>query len=99
MRQRRHTPALAQADPSLTLKSYLLQEAEAVSREAKLAWLADRPPSQRAISLQHDGLGIIGFPSEEWDEVAAAMSRAAEQAAGYPVVVKLEKVATHVLGW
>ena len=42
--------------PDMTLKSYLLQEAEAVSREAKLAAAAAR--GLRVVGLQHDGIAL-----------------------------------------
>ena len=59
-----------------TLKSYLLQEGEGVSRVAKLAWCAQHGCT--AINLQHDGVvvrltddwpwqrGVQGVPCAEW---------------------------------
>ena len=48
-------------DPALRVKSYLLQEAEAVSRAAKVAWCEAH--GLRVVNLQHDG--ILVSPSLE----------------------------------
>ena len=50
----------ASAHPDRTLKSYILQEAESVSRGAKVAW-AEKIGADW-ISLQHDGV-VIALPS------------------------------------
>ena len=77
---------------ALRVKSYLLQEAEAVSRGAKDAWC--REHGVRVLNLQHDGI-MIGsdLPNElSADEVAELMGAAATRAAGYEVVVTAERV-------
>ena len=50
--KRRRTP------PSLTLKSFVLQEAEAVGREAKLR--VATAMGLRVVNLQHDGVVVTG---------------------------------------
>jgi len=83
-RRRRRTP------PSLTLKSFVLQEAEAVGREAKLR--AAAALGLRVVSLQHDGVVVTGFEEGKQDEVAQAMSEAVTVSCGYESKVVLEKV-------
>ena len=71
----------------MTLKSYLLQEAEAASREAKFREMEGRA-SAHVVSLQHVGIVIAG----EADGLASALSRAASVACGYEVPVVVEKI-------
>ena len=68
-----------------TLKSYLLQEAEAASREAKLRWC--RENGVRVISLQHDGIVAMVRGSERTQQVADSMAASATAACGYGVKV------------
>jgi len=42
--------------PERTLKSYVLQETEAISREQKLRWA--QATDRAAVNLQHDGLAV-----------------------------------------
>ena len=68
------------------MKSYMLQEAEAASREAKLRWAAES--GVRVISLQHDGRVVAMVKGEERVQAAAeAMACAATAACGYGVKV------------
>ena len=79
-------------DPRLVLKSYLLQEAEATAREAKVAWFEAN--DMRVMGMQHDGVLV---ESEPWDDVFVQMgfdmgvqdqvTRAAEEACGFEVKV------------
>ena len=58
---------------ALTAKSYLLQEAEGISRRAKLAWAARRG-DVRVANLQHDGI-VVALPTTVQAEgVAACMT-------------------------
>ena len=76
--------------PEMTLKSYLLQEAEAVSREAKLA--AAAAGGLRVVGLQHDGIALVGVHDGEEAEVARRLSAAATAACGYDTAVVVERV-------
>ena len=77
--------------PALRLKSYLLQEAEAVSRAAKVAQC--REWGIRVVSLQHDGIMMESLPDGYTvDETAELMSAAASRQAGYEVIVTAERV-------
>ena len=78
------------ARPTLTLKSYVLQEAEAVGREAKIR--AAAALGLRVVSLQHDGVAVLGEVEERQADVAASLSDAVSLACGYGVKVTLEKV-------
>ena len=84
-RRRQHTR------PILTLKSFVLQEAEAVGREAKIR--AAAALSLRVVSLQHDGLAFTGFAVEDrLSEIASAMSAEVTASCGYDVKVAVEAV-------
>ena len=79
--------------PALRMKSYLLQEAEAASRQAKIDWC--RTAGVRVTSLQHDGVMVDSLPDGlTADEVAELLSAAASARAGYEVVVAAEAVET-----
>ena len=82
---------------ALTLKSYLLQEAEAVSREAKLLCLAQYEADIRAVSLQHDGVAVTGFAEEAFPYMEGELSHWASTAAGYPVTVVGKAVAEQII--
>ena len=69
------------AHPDRTLKSYILQEREAVSRHAKLAW-AERTGC-RWISLQHDGVVITLRPGMTTAWACEEMRRVCSSALGY----------------
>ena len=68
-----------------TLKSYMLQEAEAASREAKIKWC--ERAGVRVVSLQHDGIVAIVRAGEESDRAAEGMAKEATAACGYGVKV------------
>ena len=79
--------------PDRTMRSYIMQDREAASREAKAAWAARE--GWAVVSLQHDGL-VIRPPvacttaSDVARRACASLSRACSDALGYeqPVTVK-----------
>lgn len=82
-------------NPALKLKSYLLQEAEAVSRGAKAEWAAGQ--GVQVVSLQHDGVVFHALPDGlTAEEVAEQLSAAASRAAGYEVVVEPKHIGPSV---
>ena len=83
-RRRRRTPS------SLTLKSFVLQEAEAVGREAKIR--AAAAMGLRVVNLQHDGIVVTGVREERREVVEDAMSEAVTASCGYEARVTLEKI-------
>ena len=68
-------------NPAIQLKSYLLQEAEATAREAKIAWLEAN--GMRVTSLQHDGVMASGTVGQE--QIEKGTSEAASLACGFEV--------------
>ena len=74
--------------PGLALQSYLLQEAEAVGREAKLR--AARG-GLRAVSLQHDGVSFLGVPEGGEEAWGKELSVAVTLASGYQVEVEAKR--------
>ena len=68
----------------LMVKSYILQEAEAVSREAKMTWAKGN--GIRIMSMQHDG--IVVQTDRDVTEVAEGMEEAASDSCEYKVSVK-----------
>ena len=71
----------------MRVKSYLLQEAEGVSRAAKIAWCERH--DVRVVSIQHDGIMVSWLPDGlTVEEVAEQMSMAASAACGYEVIVE-----------
>ena len=68
-----------------TLKSYMLQEAEAASREAKLRWCKEE--KVRAISLQHDGVVAMVRGAVQQGLAAQGMAQVATAACGYRVQI------------
>ena len=76
----------------LLWKSYVLQEAEAVGRDAKIAWAVRHGvPVQ---SLQHDCVFLGKLPGQEVGKddpkLARALSKAVTDASGYEVQVKAQ---------
>ena len=70
-----------------TAKSYILQEAEATARNAKVAWC--HANGLRVTDLQHDGIMVGELPGHlTCEHVTHALSRAASDACGYHVVVE-----------
>merc|ERR1711983_225318 len=88
---RERNPKLGPRGLKLLWKSYALQEAEAVGREAKLQWaLRHNVP---VYSLQHDAIMVGRWGAEAADEeeglaMACEMSHEATVLAGYEVMVK-----------
>ena len=88
----RRTRRTRRKDPALQLKSYLLQEAEATAREAKVAWFEAN--DVRVMGMQHDGVLV---EEEPWDDTCVQMgfdmgtqalvSTAASGACGFEVAV------------
>ena len=74
----------------LRWKSYVLQEAEACAREAKLAWAARA--GIRVLNLQHDGIVTGSLGGRQSQEVAQGMQEAASHACGHEVQVKGELI-------
>ena len=70
-----------------TLKSFLLQEGEAASRQAKCRWCRERGID--IYQLQHDGI-VVG-KRVDGGYVAGEMSEAASAACGMKVVVQVEE--------
>ena len=74
--------------PILRVMSYLLQEAEAVSRNAKIKCWCEANGIE-VLNLQHDGVVGYGLPSGKNEhDVAAAMAVAATEACGFEVDVE-----------
>jgi hypothetical protein len=71
-----------------TAKSYVLQEAEAASRNAKIGWC--RANGLDVADLQHDGIVVVGVDDTEEarERAAKGMARAASEACGYEVGVE-----------
>ena len=73
-----------QGSRKLTMKSYILQEAEAISREAKILWATNR--GIRIMSLQHDG--IVMKVTEDTEKIRVELEKAASSACGYAISMK-----------
>ena len=79
------------ARPILALKSFVLQEAEAVSREAKIR--AAAALGLRVVSLQHDGLAFTGFAVEDrLHEIATSMGAEVTASCRYEAAVAVEAI-------
>ena len=76
----RRDPRVATA--ALTAKSYFLQEAEGLSRQAKVAWAARRG-DVRVTNLQHDGIVVLLHDGMRAAHVLAGMSEASSAVLGY----------------
>ena len=77
-----------------TWKSYMLQEAEAASREAKLSWCWQN--EVRVVSLQHDGVQVEASGEEDMERIAKGIARAATAACGYTVKIDAKRGTTWV---
>ena len=88
---RKGTRRRAQSRPEVTLRSYLLQEAEAVGREAKLTTVGAM--GLRVVNLQHDGVAIEGVQEGGEGELIARLGRSVTRATGYTASVTVERVA------
>ena len=73
----------------LMAKSYMLQEAEATSREAKIRWAREK--GIRVINLQHDGIVLMLDPEKE-KETTRALQETASEACGYKIRIKAKKL-------
>ena len=73
-----------------TVKSYILQEAEAASREAKLEWCMRM--GVRVMSLQHDGVLCAPHDKYTWADMATEMSMACSGACRMAVEVEAKVV-------
>ena len=78
------------APPSLTLKSFVLQEAEAVGREAKIRAAASL--GLRVVNLQHDGIVVMGVREGRQEVVEDVMSEAVTASCGYEARVTMERI-------
>ena len=67
---------------ALTAKSYLLQEAEGLSRQAKEVWAARRG-DVRVINLQHDGVMVMLPEGMSPTDAASGMAAACTDVLGY----------------
>ena len=81
---------LASKRHELTWKSYVLQEYEARSRDAKMRW-ADANGA-KVINLQHDGL--VMQPPKGWsaEGTRAALQQAVTAAVGYKHITRWSSV-------
>ena len=68
--------------PERTLKSYVLQETEAISREQKLRWA--RTTDRAAVNLQHDGVLLQLRPYDDKPYVETALTSLCSATLGYP---------------
>ena len=71
----------------LTAASYILQEAEATSREAKIRYCVAN--GIEVLNLQHDGIVVFDVVDQS---KADAMGAAATAACGYPVQVEAKRI-------
>ena len=71
-----------------TLTSYVIQEAEGVSRRAKLVWC--KTGGHDPISLQHDGVIIRLVRDACKHDAARQLSRVCSHALGYAQAVVLK---------
>ena len=72
----------------LTVKSYLLQEAESTSRLAKVRWCEGR--GIQVMSIQHDGI-MVKIGKDRHEEIRDGMSQRASMACGYEVEVVVKE--------
>ena len=68
--------------PERTTKSFVLSEAESISRDAKVEWCA-RQPGAVAVSLQHDGVVIALAEGMDIGAVTTQLERISSEALGY----------------
>ena len=72
--------------PERTLKSYVLQEAEAISRCEKLRWAES--VGRRVVNLQHDGVILRLWRHDDRGHVEEQLSRLCSAALGYEQPVR-----------
>ena len=89
--RRMRAPGSAQyAKAEKTVKSYLLQEAEAASREAKMAWCVRH--GVRVMSQQHDGVLCAPAEGRTWEELARELTAASREWCGFEVDVEAKQI-------
>jgi len=82
---------------ALTAKSYFLQEAEGLSRQAKVAW-AMRRGDARVANLQHDGVVVELPEGVAADDAVRGMSAACVAILGYEQPVEEKPLGADVRG-
>ena len=75
--------------PERTVKSFAFQEAESISRRAKVRWAARN--GHAVLSLQHDGIVVAVKRGSDAGDVAEQMAGASEEALGYRQPCELKK--------
>ena len=70
--------------------SYLLQEAEATSREAQIRCCVAQ--EIEVINLQHDGIVVYGVAPEAVAAVSLRLAAAASAACGFPLAVEAKRI-------
>ena len=89
--RRMRQPGSAQyAKAEKTVKSYLLQEAEAASREAKMAWCVQH--GVRVMSQQHDGVLCAPAEGRAWMDLARELTAASREWCGFEVDVEAKQI-------
>ena len=75
-----------------TLQAYLLQEAEATSRAAKVQWCQQN--GLDVANLQHDGIFVRKWDETRWSvqDIEKGMERAASNACGYEVQIEGKRI-------
>jgi ribonuclease HI/GNAT superfamily N-acetyltransferase len=74
----------------LCAASYLLQEAEATSREAQIRCCVAQ--GLEVINLQHDGIVVYGVAPEAVSAVSSRLAAAASTACGFPLTVEAKRI-------
>jgi len=74
-----------------TAKSYLFQEAEGLSRRAKMVWARTRGDATVS-NLQHDGIIVTPPPHVTPEEMAAGMAEASSMILGYDQPVEIKEM-------
>ena len=74
----------------LCAASYLLQEAEATSREAQIRCCVAQ--GLEIINLQHDGIVVYGVAPEAVSAVSSKLADAASEACGFTLAVEAKRV-------
>jgi hypothetical protein len=80
-------PRAGNGKSGLTAKSYFLQEAEGLSRRAKVDWALKRGDLS-VTNLQHDGV-VVDCGDEDPEAVRSAMAAACEAVLGYEQPVEV----------
>ena len=75
--------------PERTLASYIFQEKEAISRNAKIAWCTQK--GHKVHNLQHDGIIVSLVRNADKADTGRDMERISGYALGYPQPVSVDK--------